>query len=95
MDLEARIGSDKRVSGARNLDLTRRIRSQKMHERIPDGERFGVDGLLDLVDVTAKEDLSKMFLGPLLTVGLDVAILGVECDITPTPLGLSQSVSSS
>ena len=56
---------------------------EEMTEGVGDGEGFGVDGLLDLHDVSSEEAV-ELLLRPCLTVCLDFEREAVEGDVTPT-----------
>ena len=59
---------------------------QKMAERVDDGERLGVDGLLHLVGV-ALEELAELRVSPSLAVRSDVAGESVERAVAPSTRG--------
>ena len=59
---------------------------QKMAERVDDGERLGVDGLLHLVGV-ALEELAELRVSPALAVRSDVAGESVERAVAPSTRG--------
>lgn len=62
-----------------------RVILQEMAKRVVNRKRFRVNRLLDLVDAVTREDLGKLFFGPLLTMRLDGASRFVKSNIAPAP----------